>query len=38
MAEAAKELVDPFTESDIKYDPDLVIDFDSEEDEDLDIE
>ena len=35
MADAAKELVDPFTESDIKNDPDLVIDSDREEDEDL---
>ena len=26
MAEAAKEVVDPFTESDIENDPDLVID------------
>ena len=38
MAEAAKELVDPFTETDIENDPDLVIDFDREEDEDIDIE
>ena len=38
MAEAAKELVDPFTESDIKNDSDLVIDSDREEDEDLHIE
>ena len=38
MAEAAKELVDPFTESDIENDPDLVIDSDKEEDEDVDIE
>ena len=38
MAEAAKELVDPFTESDIENDPDLVIDSDREEDEDVDIE
>ena len=30
MAEAAKELADPFTESDIKNDPDLVIDSDRE--------
>ena len=33
MAEAAKELVDPFTELDTKNDPDLVIDSDREEDE-----
>ena len=38
MAEAAKELVDPFTESDIKNYPDLVIDSDREEDEDIDNE
>ena len=38
MAEAAKELVDPFSESDIKNDPELVIDWDREEDEDVDIE
>ena len=38
MAEAAKELVDLFTESDIENDPDLVIDSDREEDEDVDIE
>ena len=38
MAEAAKELVDPFTESDIENDPDLVIDSDREEDGDVDIE
>ena len=38
MADAAKKLVDPFTESDIKNDPDLVIDSDREEDEDVDIE
>ena len=37
MAEAAKELVDPFTKSDIKNDPDLVIYSDKEEDEDVDI-
>ena len=30
MVEAAKELVDPFTESDIENDPDLVIDSDRE--------
>ena len=30
MAEAAKELVDPFTESNIKNDPDLIIDSDRE--------
>ena len=33
MAEAAKELVDPFNELDTKNDPDLVIDSDREEDE-----
>ena len=38
MAEAAKELADPFTESDIENDPDLVTDSDREEDEDVDIE
>ena len=38
IAEAAKELVDPFTESDIENDPDRVIDSDREEDEDNDIE
>ena len=38
MAEAAKKLADPFTEADIKNDPDLVIDSDREEDEDVDIE
>ena len=38
MVEAAKELVDPFTESDIENDPDLVIDSNREEDEDVDIE
>ena len=37
MAEAAKELADPFTELDIENDPDLVIDSDREEDEDVDI-
>ena len=37
MAETAKELVDPFTESEIENDPDLVIDSDREEDEDVDI-
>ena len=37
MAEAAKELVDPFTKSDIENDPDLVIYSDKEEDEDVDI-
>ena len=37
MAEAAKELVDPFTKSDIENDPDLVIYSDREEDEDVDI-
>ena len=38
MAEAAKDLVDPFMESSIKNDPDLVIDSDREEDEDFDTE
>ena len=38
VAEAAKELVDTFTESDIRNDGDLVIDSDREEDEDFDIE
>ena len=38
MAKAAKELVGLFTESNIKYDPDLVIDSDRKEDEDVDIE
>ena len=38
MAEAAKELVDPFTELDIKNDSDLILDLDREEDEDVDIE
>ena len=38
MAEAAKELVDPFTESDIENNPDLVIDSVREEDEGVDIE
>ena len=38
MAEAAKELVDSFTDSDIENDPDLVVDSDREEDEDVDIE
>ena len=38
MAKAAKELVDPFTESDIGNDTDLVIDSNREEDEDVDIE
>ena len=33
-----KELANPFTESDIKIDPDLVIDSEREEDEDVDIE
>ena len=37
MAEAAKELVDPFTKSDIENDPDLVIYSDKEEDENVDI-
>ena len=38
MVEASKELVGPFTESDIKNDADLVTDSDREEDEDIDIE
>ena len=38
IAEAAKELVDPFTESDIENDPDLLIDLDREGDEVVDIE
>ena len=38
MDEAAKKLVDPFTELDIKNDPDLVIDSEREEDEGVDIE
>ena len=38
MAEAAKDLADPFTESDIEDDPDLVTDSDREEDEDVHIE
>ena len=38
MAKAAKELVDPFTESYIENDPDLVIDSDREEGEDVDTE
>ena len=38
MAEAAKEFVDPFNESDTENDPDLVIDQDREEDEDVDSE
>ena len=38
MAEATKELVDRFTELDIKNDPDLVIDLDKKEYEDVDIE
>ena len=38
MVEAAKELVDPFTESDIEDDSDLVIDSNWEEDEAVDIE
>ena len=33
MAEAAKKLVDPFTELDIENDPRLVIDLDRDEDE-----
>ena len=38
MAEAAKDLFDPFTESDIQNFPDLVIYSDREEDEDVDME
>ena len=38
MTETAKQLVDPFTESDIKNDPYLIIDLDREIDEDIDIE
>ena len=38
MAEAVKELVDPFTELDIKNNTDLVIDSDREENEDVDFE
>ena len=38
MAEAGKELVDFFTESNIESDSDLVIDSNREEDEDDDIE
>ena len=38
MAEAAKGLIDAFTESDIENDPDLVIDSDREEYEGADIE
>ena len=38
MSEAAKELVDSSTESDIGNDLDLIIDSDREEDEDADIE
>ena len=38
MAKAAKEFVDRFTESDTENNPDLVIDSDWEEDEDVDIE
>ena len=38
MTKAAKEFVDPFTESEIENDPELVINSDREEDEDVDIE
>ena len=38
MVEATKDLLDPFNESDIKNDPDLVIDSDRKEDEDVYIE
>ena len=38
MNKAAKEFVDPFTESEIEIDPQLVINSDREEDEDVDIE
>ena len=38
ITEAAKERVDPFTESDIGNGPDLVIDLDREDDEDVDFE
>ena len=38
MDKAAKELVDPFTKSDIKNDADLIIDSDREEGEDVDTE
>ena len=38
MAEAFKERFNPFTESDNENDPDMVIDLDSKQDEDVDIE
>ena len=38
IAEAAKELVDPFTELDIKSDPDLVTDSNQKEYEDVDVD
>ena len=38
VTKAAKEFVDPFTESEIENDPELVINSDREEDEDVDIE
>ena len=38
MAAATKELVHVFTKSDIKNDPDLVINLEREEDKDIDIE
>ena len=38
IAEAAKELVDAFTKSEVENDPDLAIDSDREENEDVDIE
>ena len=38
IAEAAKELVDPFTELDIKNDPDLVTDSNQKEYEDVDVD
>ena len=38
MAEAFKERFNPFTESDNENDPDMVIDLDSKQDEDADIE
>ena len=38
MTEVAKELVDPFTESDIENDPEHVIYSDRKEDGDVDLE
>ena len=38
IVEVAKKVVDPFTESDIENDPDLVIDSEREKDEDVDIQ